>query len=146
MAYWRLFYHFVWTTKDRLPLLVPEIEPNVYRFLHAEANKLHVQHFTIGGVADHVHVVAAVPPALSPAAFMKQLKGSSSRFVTVAFGRPFEWQEGYGVLSISEGDVARVLEYVRNQKSHHAYGHLIDEWEQAHHWNVGPGMDPLQDG
>ena len=29
MAYWRLFYHFVWTTKNREPLLTPDIEPSV---------------------------------------------------------------------------------------------------------------------
>ena len=42
MAYWRLFYHFVWTTKNREPLLTPDIEPNVYRFLHAEAPRAHL--------------------------------------------------------------------------------------------------------
>ncbi len=36
---------------------------------------------------------------VSPAAFVKQLKGSSSRFITLEFKRPFAWQEGYGVYS-----------------------------------------------
>jgi REP element-mobilizing transposase RayT len=64
MAYWRLFYHFVWTTKSRLPLLTPDIEANVYRFLHAEANKMHAPLFAIGGTEDHVHVLVAVRPAI----------------------------------------------------------------------------------
>jgi putative transposase len=100
MAHWRLFYHFIWTTKNREPLLTQDIEPNVYRFLHAEADKMHVPLFVTGGTADHVHILAAVRPAVSPADFMKQLKGSSSRFISLEFRRPFQWQEGYGVFSI----------------------------------------------
>jgi len=138
MAHWRLFYHFIWTTKNREPLLVPAIEPNVYRFLHAEAKKMYVPLFVVGGTVDHVHVLAAVRPAVSPAAFMKQLKGSSSRFVSLEFGHSFGWQEGYGVLSVSEQDVPRVIAYVECQKQHHADGTFVEEWEQIHHWNVGP--------
>lgn len=138
MAYWRLFYHFVWTTKNREPLLTPDIEPNVYRFLYAEARELYVPMFVIGGTIDHIHVLAAVRPSISPADFMKQLKGSSSRFVTVAFKRPFEWQEGYGVFSVSEQAVPRVIDYIERQKEHHAQHTLIEEWEQVHHWNLGP--------
>jgi putative transposase len=139
MAYWRLFYHFVWGTKNREPLLTPDIEPNVYRFLHAEANKLHAPLFVVGGTPDHVHVLVAVRPSISPAAFMKQLKGSSSRFVSLEFKRPFEWQEGYGVLSVSEEDVPRVIAYIERQREHHASSTLVDSWEQTHHWNLGPG-------
>lgn len=137
MAYWRLFYHFVWTTKNRLPLLTPDIENNVYRFLHAETSKMYVPLFVIGGIEDHVHVLAAVRPAISPAEFVKQLKGSSSRFISLEF-RPFNWQDGYGVFSVSEADVPRVIAYVENQRQHHAAGTLLDEWEQTHEWNLGP--------
>jgi len=79
MAYWRLFYHFVWTTRNREPLLTPDIVPNVYRFLHAEALKMYVPLFVIGGIEEHVHVLGAVRPAVSPADFMKQLKGRHER-------------------------------------------------------------------
>jgi putative transposase len=138
MAHWRLFYHFVFATKNREPLLTPDIEPNVHRFLHAQAKEMYAPLFVIGGVEDHVHVLSAVRPAVSPAEFMKQLKGSSSRFISLEFKRPFEWQEGYGVYSVSERDVPRVIEYIKQQKQHHAAHTVVDEWEQMHHWNVGP--------
>ena len=37
MPYWQLFYHIVWTTKKRLPLLTPDVEPVVYEFLRVKA-------------------------------------------------------------------------------------------------------------
>jgi len=140
MAHWRLFYHFVWTTKNREPLLTADIESSVYRFLHAEANKLYVPLFIIGGTVDHVHVLAAVRPAVSPAAFMKRLKGSSSRFIGVEFQRPFAWQEGYGVFSLAEPEVKDVIAYIQAQKQHHAEGMLIELWEQTSDWNLGPAV------
>ncbi|NET60965.1 MAG: IS200/IS605 family transposase, partial [Symploca sp. SIO2E6] len=30
MALWRLYYHLVWGTKERQPLITPELEPKLY--------------------------------------------------------------------------------------------------------------------
>ncbi len=144
MAYWRLFYHFVWTTKNREPLLTAEVENLVYRCLHAEAKKLYAPLCVVGGIEDHAHVLAAVRPAVSPANFVQQLKGSSSHLVTSVLKIPFEWQEGYGVFSVSESNVERVIQYIRFQKQHHAQNTLIDEWEQVHNWNIGPDEEQYQ--
>jgi len=141
MAYWRLFYHFVWTTKNREPLITPELEAPIYRWLYHEAKELYCPFFYVGGVADHIHVLAAVRPSVSPADFMKQLKGSCSRFVTQEFRVPFYWQEGYGVFSVSEGAVDDVKAYVLQQKIHHARQTLISSWEETHEWNLGPPPD-----
>lgn len=138
MAHWRLFYHLVWTTKNREPWLTPEIEPHVYRFLQAEAKKLYCPLFYVGGTVDHVHVLCAVRPALSPAEFVKQLKGSSSRFVSLEFKRAFAWQEGYGVFTVSEDAAPDVIDYVLHQKQHHAAGTSVNAWEQTEELNVGP--------
>ena len=40
MAYWRLFYHFVWATKNRTRLLTPELEPHVHRYSISKGGKL----------------------------------------------------------------------------------------------------------
>lgn len=37
MPYWQLFYHIVWSTKGREPLLTPDIEPFVFDFLRRKA-------------------------------------------------------------------------------------------------------------
>ena len=40
MGYWRLFYHFVWTTKNREQFLTPDIELRVHGMLRREAEKM----------------------------------------------------------------------------------------------------------
>jgi REP element-mobilizing transposase RayT len=37
MPYWQLFYHIVWSTKDREPLLTPDVEPIIHGFLRSKA-------------------------------------------------------------------------------------------------------------
>ncbi|CAN5610789.1 hypothetical protein BH10CHL1_BH10CHL1_09700 [soil metagenome] len=138
MAYWRLFYHFVWTTKNRAPLITPELEPHLYRWLHNQAKEMYCPFFYIGGIVDHVHVLTAVRPSVSPADFMKQIKGSSSRFMDLKFTHAFEWQIDYGVLSVSEKAIEPVKAYVLNQKKHHAQQSTIVDWEATHEWNLGP--------
>ena len=138
MAHWRLFYHFVWTTKNREPLITPELEPVLYRWLFKEAKDLYCPFCYIGGVADHVHVLAAVRPSVSPSDFMKQLKGSSSRFISLECRIPFYWQDGFGVFSVSEHDIEGIKAYVLNQKQHHAQNNIVPPWEETHEWNLGP--------
>ena len=130
MAYWRLFYHFVWATKNREALLRPELEPHVRRYSMSKGSGMGALMFALNGMEDHLHVVAALPPRVAPADFVKRLKGSSSRFVTAEFDLPFAWQKGYGVFSITESDLERVVAYVKDQKQHHRQGTLVAAWER----------------
>jgi putative transposase len=41
-----------------------------------------------------------------------------------------EWQTGYGVVSFGTKDLKWVIEYVRNQKEHHAKGTTVDRLEK----------------
>jgi hypothetical protein len=42
----------------------------------------------------------------------------------------FSWQDGYGVFSFSPSHKDAVIEYIRNQKQHHADGNLWPEVEK----------------
>jgi len=141
MAHWRLFYHFVWTTKNRKPLLTAELQYRLFPYLMSKGRELGTLMLALNGLEDHVHVVAAVPPRMAPAEFIRRLKGASSRFVSKEFGLPFSWQEGYGVYSISETDVERVIEYVSMQREHHRSRTCVPVWESRSGDNdeLGPG-------
>lgn len=130
MTYWRLFYHFICATKNRASLLTPELEPHVHHYCTSKARELGALMFAINGVEDHLHAVAALPPRISPAEFVKRIKGASSRFVTKRFDVPFVWQEGYGVFSVSESDLEKVVAYVNAQKEHHRGETLVAAWER----------------
>jgi len=81
MPYWQLFYHLVWSTKNRQPLLTPLVEKHVYGYLTSKAVGLKGAVYAIGGTADHVHIVVAIPPAISVSRFVGQVKGVASENV-----------------------------------------------------------------
>ena len=83
----KYYLHFVWTTQQRHPLLVPEVEVSVQHCLQSEAQRLRCSVLAIGGMPDHVHLALKAPTALSPAQIMKQLKGVSSKFAGDEFVR-----------------------------------------------------------
>jgi putative transposase len=123
MSYWRLFYHLVWATYERMPVINADVEVIVRRCLHAKAKELNAWIHEVGVVEDHIHLVITIPPTQAVAELIGQMKGSSSHAInatSVLHGTQFRWQEGYGALSIGERSLPAVIEYTRRQKEHHA--------------------------
>ena len=133
MPYWQLFYHAVWATKYRESLISEEVEPAVYDLLRGKALALGSTVFALNGMPDHVHMVVSLPPSLSVAFFIGQVKGVASTRINKSglIGRPFFWQEEYGVLSFDAKRLPRYVGYVENQKTHHAKTSLISVLERT---------------
>lgn len=83
MSYWKLYFHFVWGTKNRLPLIDSVLEPELYRAIAAKAQKLGGFMHAIGGIEDHVHFAVSIPPKVGVARTVinhrATYKGGSSR-------------------------------------------------------------------
>ncbi len=127
MPYWRLFYHFVWGTKGREPLIRAEVEAAIYKAILAKAKDLGALAYAVGGTEDHVHLVVSAPPRLALADFVGQVKGSSSHLANhaLSLAGAFAWQGDYGVVSFGAKQLDRVVKYVRAQRQHHAEGTTI---------------------
>jgi REP element-mobilizing transposase RayT len=131
MPYWRLFYHIVWTTRDRHPWITANIEDFAYRVLTSKCEEKVGQVFAINGLPDHIHVVTSIPPSISVASFVKHIKGASSYAICAEFDMPFAWRRGYGAFSISERNLQKAIEYVVRQKEHHNNGTVIAALERT---------------
>jgi REP element-mobilizing transposase RayT len=133
MPYWRLFYHFVWGTKDGEPLIESEWEKSLHNVIAAKAADLEAMVYAVGGTDNHVHLVASVPPKVSLSMFVGQMKGSSSHWVNYDLkpGYQFAWQSEYGVVSFGGEQLDRVVRYAQNQHEHHAEGKAIPMLESV---------------
>ena len=132
MPYYQLYYHIVWATKNREPLIVPELEAELHKYLRGKGMELGGVVHAVGGVEEHVHLAVSIPPRIAVATYIGQLKGASSHWVTHVSTQhsPFEWQEGYGVLSFGKRALPRVVDYVIHQHQRHADRRLIPEMER----------------
>ena len=124
MPYYELYYHFVWSTKYRRPLITPEVEPIIYQLLQRKATSLGAHVYALNGIADHVHLVAMVPPKLSLSRFVGQVKAATStnfnkmRHPTGSL----YWQSDYAAFTLDTDRLQRTIAYVERQKQHHASG------------------------
>ena len=95
-VYARLFYHFVWATWDRLPLLEGAVERHAYALIPEQCNKLACETHALGGIEDHIHLRVTLPRTLRISDFVEAVKGCSSRGLNEAHGadEAFKWQVG----------------------------------------------------
>ncbi len=142
MPYWQLFYHLVWATKHGEPFLTPTIEKQIYSYLTSKAVGLRGVVYALGGTADHVHMAVSIPPAISVAKFVGQVKAvASTRFNKSGLSTlPFAWQNEYGALSFDAKRLSSVVAYVRRQKEHHAEGTVLPPLERMAAEDIGPRL------
>ena len=133
MPYWRLFYHFVWGTKNRKPLIAPEWEDSLHNVIAAKATELGAFVHAVDGIEDHAHLVVSVPPKIALSTFIGQVKGNSSHFVNHELNVDvhFAWQAEYGVVSFGGKMLDMVAGYAKNQRKHHTEGTTIAMLEQV---------------
>ncbi len=139
MGYWRLHYHLIWATYQRLPLLSAAREKLLREVIVDKSRELGLILHALGNIEDHVHVVVSIPPKLAVAECLKHFKGTSSRALGRATPDEFKWQEGYGAISVGGQSLPRVIAYARNQKQHHADGTTLAHFEQITNDDDGPG-------
>ncbi|MDZ7967751.1 MAG: IS200/IS605 family transposase [Nostoc sp. DedSLP03] len=134
MSLWRLYYHIVWTTKKRQPLITSDKETELYNFIINKSNSLNCRLHAIGGIEDHIHLVVSIPPTIAIAEFVKKIKGSSSHHFNhnlCPTSEKFTWQEGYGIFSLGSKQLEQAVIYVQNQKIHHLEGTVNSHLERA---------------
>lgn len=131
--YTQLYLHCVWATWDRLPLITREIEARLYPAITSKCRELSCEIIAIGGDADHIHLLLRMPATLAVAMLLKEVKGVSSHLMTheVAANDFFKWQGGYGAFTLSKDGVKTVMDYINNQKAHHAARSLVEDWEMC---------------
>lgn len=120
MPYHQLFYHLVWSTKNREPLLTPDIEPIVHDLLRSKAVGLGATVFALDGWVEHVHLVASIPPVIAVSKFIGQIKGATStRFNKSKHGKVLFWQDEYAAFTFDAKRLPNYIAYVQRQKEHH---------------------------
>jgi putative transposase len=124
-----LLFHIVFSTKDRTPSIHEGLRERLYEYMGGIIRGERGTLLEIGGVPDHVHLLAKLKSDISIAEMVRLIKSNSSKWVNESIdptGR-FEWQTGYGAFSVSESQAKKVQKYIANQESHHAKVSFRDE-------------------
>ena len=126
----RVIIHIIFSTKDREPWLDLDVRPRMHAYIATVCRDLNADALRVGGVADHVHIIATLPRTLAQAEMIETLKKTSSKWIKGLHSkyRRFYWQRGYGAFSVSPSQLDAVLEYVQNQEEHHRTRSFQEEY------------------
>ncbi len=110
--------------------MIPEaLEIRLYRFVVAVAEERGIKVLAVGGTANHIHVLIALPPTKTLADALQAIKGVSSKWLNEQLGGGrFAWQQGYAAFSVSTSHIDATIAYIKEQKKHHARRTLEEEF------------------
>jgi putative transposase len=127
-TYTSLYFHLIFSTKNRQPLLSPQFRPRLFDYMGGILRHMEGSSLLINGIEDHVHVLASLPSTLAIATCLRDLKGDSSRWVHETIGLPFGWQTGYAAFTVSQSALEDVRAYIANQEEHHRRTSFPEEY------------------
>jgi len=120
-SYTNLLYHLVFSTRDRKRLITTERRPRLYEYVGGIIREFGGISLAIGGIEDHLHLLAKLRPDKRLSDMIRDLKANSSGWMHDVFpdAQDFCWQKGYGAFTVSTSLVPAVTAYIANQEQHH---------------------------
>jgi REP element-mobilizing transposase RayT len=135
--------HSVWATKNRLPIIHEKIQQILLNHIKEKSIDNEIFIDTHNCVEDHYHVLFSLGLQQTIAKVHQLIKGESSNWMNKQklIKQKFEWQDDYFAASVSELNLHKVRNYIRNQKEHHRKITFAEEYEgfiKAHglKWNL----------
>jgi len=126
----QIYVHIVFAVKKRESLLNDKIRNHIFEYMSGIATTMKHKSIIINGVANHVHILLGLNPAISISNTVYSLKRSSSLYINkekMCDGK-FAWQEGYGAFTYSRSQIKNVYRYIQNQEMHHKKKSFRDEY------------------
>lgn len=133
MSFIKVYIHFVWSTKNRIPFLAtPEIRQMMWKHIRENAKEKGIHIDFINGYAEHCHCLISLGVDQTIQKVMQLIKGESSFWMNnqkIILDK-FEWQDEYFAVSVSESVLERVRNYIKNQEQHHCKKTFDDEHDE----------------
>jgi REP element-mobilizing transposase RayT len=143
-----VYIHLIFSTKERYSYLEDErLQIDLHAYLGEISKRLGCPPIRVGGIEDHVHILARFGRTITQAEWVKELKRVSNLWLTSEGGlRQFQWQSGYADFSVSASNLEYVKRYIENQKEHHKRMSYQDEvrrflkeyemeWDERYMWD-----------
>jgi REP element-mobilizing transposase RayT len=129
-TYSQLTIHVIIAVQSRANLIKKDFQQDVYKYMTGIVKNKGHKLLSIGGVADHIHLVIGLNPSMAISDLVRDIKNNSTNFINDKKWLPgkFYWQEGYGVFSYSKSQRKDIIRYVENQEEHHKQSTFREEY------------------
>ncbi|HLN52247.1 MAG TPA: IS200/IS605 family transposase [Lentimicrobium sp.] len=124
------YLHIVFSTKNRKPIISPDVQLQLHNYLGGICNNLDCQVIIVGGYNNHIHILCMLSKKIALVKLIEELKSHSSKWMKSKGeeNRNFYWQDGYGAFSVNPSEIDRVINYIANQYEHHTIKTFEEEY------------------
>jgi len=132
MPYTKVYIHFIWSVKNRLPLISHELKPLLLSHIKENSKTKEIFIDTLNCVEDHIHLLISIGTEQTISKIAMLIKGESSFWVNKQklINQKFEWQDEYIALSVSESVISKLRQYINNQEEHHKKKTFVQEYDE----------------
>ncbi|MBP6411206.1 MAG: IS200/IS605 family transposase [Pseudarcicella sp.] len=133
MPFIKVYIHFVWSTKNRVPYLdSKQLRQTVWKHISENAKEKGIFIDFINGYSDHCHCLVSLGVDQTIQKVMQLIKGESSFWINKQqlTKDKFEWQDEYFAVSVSESIIDKVRDYIKNQEEHHSKKTFQQEYDE----------------
>lgn len=132
MSFVKIWVHCVWGTKNRDNTINDELKDFLYKHIkdYCKLNNIYLD--CINGASEHIHILISLKNDQSISKVINLIKGESSHWINKnnLANEKFEWGKEYFAVSVSESNVIKVREYIKNQDEHHKKKNFKEEYEE----------------
>ncbi len=131
-TYTQIHIQAVFAVQNRQSLIKNEWKDELYKYITGIFQNYGHKMLQINGMSDHIHILIGMRPTQSLSDLMKVVKQDSSKWINQKsfLNEKFSWQAGYGAFSYSKSDVPNVINYIKNQETHHKSKTFTEEYLQ----------------
>ena len=139
MSYVRIWLHCVWGTKKRIAFLSDNNKWDILNHIKENAKKKGIYIDFINGEKEHIHCIISLNAEQTISKIIQLIKGESSFWINKngLTKSKFHWAEEYFAVSVSESQVSKVRDYIKNQDEHHrrkTWEEEVDELMQEYNF------------
>jgi putative transposase len=133
MPFIRVWIHYVWSTKNREPVLIDKYRYPLFDHIKQNALLKKIYIDRLNGYYDHVHCLLSLGSDQTIEKTAQLIKGESSFWFnnksSLNAGK-LEWQDEYFAVSVGESQLDTVRAYIDNQEEHHRKRTFTEEYDE----------------
>ena len=123
--------HMIFHVKTTSPVIAPDDLEPLFKYINGIITNVGGILIQIGGVSDHIHILASLPKNMCVSEFVKTIKVNSSKWMKTInhYYTRFAWQLGFGAFSVSPSILDNTIRYIKNQAEHHRVKTFQEEYK-----------------
>lgn len=130
MSYVIQLTHIIINTKEQKMTLSQENKNALFKYIWGIINNKKCRLYRINGTGNHIHMLIGIHQTISLMELVRDVKRSSSMWIRQSNNSPYfeGWSKEYAAFSVSWEAKDNVINYIKNQESHHRSITFHDEY------------------